>query len=158
MPCRSPYRPLYVVRMSSAVCAISGVWLFDRNVPLFSKKLSRFGMSCRSDGTFGLSRKKWTLSKVIWTTCLTPFPSWHAFALSTFAALLTLVDDDAAACTGEAAACTGDAAVAAATPAVSDTAPMRVVIRLSAFAFFPGFMLTPPGATMNVRNTEPHVT
>jgi hypothetical protein len=73
------------------------------------------------------------------------------FALSTFAALLRLVDDDAA-------ACTGDAATAAATPAVSDTAPMRVVIRLSAFALFPGFMLSPPGATMNVRNTEPDVT
>jgi hypothetical protein len=73
------------------------------------------------------------------------------FALSTFATLLRLVDDDAA-------ACTGDAATAAATPAVSETAPMRVVIRLSAFAFFPGFMLSPPGATMNVRNTEPDVT
>src|SRR6201995_1577873 len=123
--------------MSSPVCAISGVWLLESIVPLLVKKLSRFGMSCRSDGTFGLSRKKWTLSKVIWTTCLTPFPSWHVLALSTFAALLTLVDDDAAACTGEAAACagdtaacTGDAAVAAATPAVSDMAPMRVVIRL----------------------------
>ena len=58
MPSRSPYRPVYVVRMSSAVCAISGVWLLDRNVPLFSKKFSRFGISCRSDGTFGLSRKK----------------------------------------------------------------------------------------------------
>src|ERR1700729_4529026 len=113
MPCRSPYSPVLVVRMSSAVCAISGVWLFDRNVPLFSKKLSRLGMSCRSDGTFGLSRKKRTLSKVIWTTCLTPFPSWHVFALSTFAALLRLVDDDAAACTGDAAACTGDPAATA---------------------------------------------
>jgi hypothetical protein len=83
------------------------------------------------------------------------------FALPTLAALLTLVDDDAAACTAEAAAgdaAAGDAAVAAATPAVSDTAPMRVVIRLSGFALFPRFMLSPPGATMNVRNTEPHVT
>ena len=45
MPWRSPYRPVNDVRMSSAVCAISGVWLFDRNEPLFSKKFSRFGMS-----------------------------------------------------------------------------------------------------------------
>jgi hypothetical protein len=63
-----------------------------------------------------------------------------------------LVDDDAA------AACTGDVPTAAATPAVSATAPTRVVIRLSAFALFPGLMLSPPGATMNVRNTELDVT
>ena len=63
--------------MSLAVCAMSGVWLFDRNVPLFSKKFSRFGIISRSDGTFGLSRKKWTLSNVSWTTCLIPLPSWQ---------------------------------------------------------------------------------
>src|SRR5215469_9226828 len=63
--------------MSSAVWAIRGVWLFDRNVPLFSKKFSRFGIIWRSDGTFGLSRKKWTLSNVRTTTCLTPFPRRH---------------------------------------------------------------------------------
>jgi len=74
--------PVYVVRMSSAVCAISGVWLFDRNVPLSSKKFSRFGSICRSEGTFGLSRKKCTLSKVICTTCLTPLPRWQLDAAS----------------------------------------------------------------------------
>ena len=63
--------------MSSAVWAISGVWLLDRNVPLFSRKLSRFGNISRSDGTFGLSRKKWTLSNVISTTCLMPLPNWQ---------------------------------------------------------------------------------
>jgi len=44
--------------MSLAVWAMSGVWLFDMNVPLFSKKCSRFGIISRSEGTFGLSRKK----------------------------------------------------------------------------------------------------
>jgi hypothetical protein len=34
MPCRSPNRPVNVVRRSSAVCAMSGVWLLDRKVPL----------------------------------------------------------------------------------------------------------------------------
>jgi hypothetical protein len=71
--------------------------------------------------------------------------------LSTFVALLALIDDDAA-------ACTGDVATAAATPAASTTAAARVVIRLSLFGLFPGFMLSPPGATMNVRNAELVVT
>ena len=31
----------------------------------------------RSDGTFGLSREKWTLSKTMLMTCLTPLPRWH---------------------------------------------------------------------------------
>src|SRR6516165_9767294 len=77
IPCRSPYSPVRLVRMSMAVCAMSGVWLFDRNVPLFSKKFSRFGIISRSDGSFGLSRKKCVLSKVIWMTCLIPLPSWQ---------------------------------------------------------------------------------
>ena len=42
--------------MSSAVCAINGVWLLDRNVPLLVKKFSRFGICSRSDGTFESSR------------------------------------------------------------------------------------------------------
>src|SRR5580700_10292675 len=129
MPCRSPYRPVYVVRMSSAVCAISGVWLFDRNVPLFSKKSSRLGICWRSDGTFGLSRKKWTLSKVICTTCLTPFPSWHEVLLSTFAVLLTLIDD---------AACAGDVAAAATSPATSVAVPTIAVNRVRDLALLPG--------------------
>src|SRR5579862_2975340 len=69
--------------MSSAVCAISGVWLFDRIVPLLVKKFSRFGISSRSDWTFGLSRKKWTLSKVSWTTCWMPLPRWQDALSST---------------------------------------------------------------------------
>ena len=86
MPCRSPYSPVLVVRMSSAVCAISGVWLFDRNVPLFSKKFSRLGIISRSDGTLGLSRKKCTLSNVSCTTCLTPLPRWQFDELSSASA------------------------------------------------------------------------
>ena len=74
MPCRSPYSPVLVVRMSSAVCAMSGVWLLLRKVPLLSKKFSRLGIISRSDGTLGLSRKKCTLSNVSCTTCLTPLP------------------------------------------------------------------------------------
>src|SRR5580704_10408730 len=52
-----------------------GVWLFESMVPLPSMKLSKCGINSRSDGTFGLSRKKWTLSKVISITCETPLPS-----------------------------------------------------------------------------------
>src|ERR1039458_6723668 len=74
MPARSPYRPVKVVSRSLAVCAMSGVWLLDANVPLSSRKCSRLGIISRSEGTLGLSRKKWTLSKVSWMTCLTPLP------------------------------------------------------------------------------------
>src|ERR1700735_829224 len=124
MPWRSPYRPVYVVRMSSAVWAISGVWLLDRNVPLSSKKFKRLGISCRSDGTFGLSLKKCTLSKVICTTCLTPLPSWHPLVvLPTSMAVLTGGDD--------AAARTGEVAAAVPNPAISVAAPISAVIRPS---------------------------
>ena len=50
---------------SSAVCAISGVWLFESIVPLSVMKFSSAGICSRSDSTFGLSRLKWTLSNVI---------------------------------------------------------------------------------------------
>src|SRR5690242_11871079 len=132
MPWRSPYMPVNDVRMSSAVCAISGVWLFDRNEPLFSKKFSRFGMSSRSDGTFGLSRKKWTLSKVSCTTCLTPLPRLHVLVLAG-AALLT--DPDAA-------ACADPDEPATATPASSTAAPARAGNHL---ADLTRFMVFPPG-------------
>ena len=101
------------------MCAISGVWLLDRNEPLLSKKLSRFGIICRSDGTFGLSRKKWTLSNVSSTTCLTPLPSWQpVFVLA------------AAVCAGAlAAARAGPAVPAAVTPPSRDRQPASAAIR-----------------------------
>ena len=52
-----------------------GVWLLDSSVPLLSMKCSRCGIISRSEGTFGLSRKKCTLSKVSSTTCWIPLPS-----------------------------------------------------------------------------------
>src|SRR5260370_16746958 len=55
-----------------------GVWVLESIVAFFSMKLSRFGICSRSDGTFGLSRKKCTLSNVICTTCCTPLPSEQA--------------------------------------------------------------------------------
>src|SRR5260370_39630144 len=55
-----------------------GVWVLESIVAFFSMKLSRFGICSRSDGTFGLSRKKRTLSNVICTTCCTPLPSEQA--------------------------------------------------------------------------------
>ena len=61
--------------------AISGVWLLDNIVPLPSMKFNRFGIISRSDGTFGLSRKKCTLSNMIWTTCLTPLPRWQVLSV-----------------------------------------------------------------------------
>ena len=62
---------------------MSGVWLLDRMVPLPFRKLRRLGISSRSDGTLGLSRKKWMLSKVISTTCLMPLPRWQVAASTT---------------------------------------------------------------------------
>ena len=52
-----------------------GYWRGTCRCP--QRSLSRFGMSSRSDGTFGLSRKKCTLSNVSCTTCLIPLPSLH---------------------------------------------------------------------------------
>jgi hypothetical protein len=46
-------------------------------VPFVLRKFSRCGICSRSDGTFGLSREKWTLSKTMLITCLTPLPSWQ---------------------------------------------------------------------------------
>src|SRR6185312_10849292 len=66
-----------MVRLSSAVCAISGVWVFDSTVPFDFKKFSRWGICSKSDGTFGLSREKCTLSKTMLMTCWTPLPSWQ---------------------------------------------------------------------------------
>ena len=60
------------MRLSSAVWAMSGVWLFDSNVPLFSMKCSSDGIISMSEGTFGLSRLKCTLSKTISTTWSIP--------------------------------------------------------------------------------------
>ena len=60
--------------LSSAVWAMSGVWLFDSSVPLFSMKCSSDGIISMSDGTFGLSRLKCTLSKKISTTWADPTP------------------------------------------------------------------------------------
>src|SRR3954469_21162840 len=66
-----------MVRMSSAVCAISGGWVFDSTVPLDFRKFSRCGICSRSDGTLGLSREKCTLSKTMLMTCWTPLPNWQ---------------------------------------------------------------------------------
>src|SRR6266496_6267068 len=71
-----------MVRLSSAVCAISGVCTFDSTVPLDCRKLSRCGICSRSDGTFGLSRKKCTLSNTMLTTCFTPLPRPHPLVVS----------------------------------------------------------------------------
>src|SRR5690348_13775088 len=138
MPWRSPYMPVNDVRMSSAVCAISGVWLFDRNEPLPSKKLSRLGMSSRSDGTFGLSRKKWTLSKVSCTTCLTPFARSHELALGG-----AVLPAGAAA-----AACAGADAAVTARPASSVAEPASAVNHLTDLT---GFMVLPPGGHDRIR-------
>src|SRR6185437_5837277 len=63
-----------MVRLSSAVCAMIGVWVLDSTVPLDSRKFNRCGICSRSDGTFGLSREKCTLSNTRLMTCLTPLP------------------------------------------------------------------------------------
>src|SRR6202165_933527 len=38
-------------------------------------KFSKLGICSRSEGTFGLVRERWTLSKTTLITCLTPLPS-----------------------------------------------------------------------------------
>jgi len=48
--------------MSVAVWAMSGVWWLVDSTPFCSMKPSRCGICSRSEGTFGLSRVKWTLS------------------------------------------------------------------------------------------------
>src|SRR6185503_540396 len=66
-----------MVRLSSAVCAISGVWVLESTVPFDFRKLSRCGICSKSEGTFGLSREKCTLSNTMLMTCWTPLPSWQ---------------------------------------------------------------------------------
>src|SRR3954464_7962149 len=67
-----------MVRLSSAVCAISGVCVLENTVPLDFRKLSRCGICSRSEGTLGLSREKCTLSNTMLMTCWTPLPNWQA--------------------------------------------------------------------------------
>src|SRR6266702_6029283 len=77
---RSPYTPVNDVRMSVAVCEMSGVWWLVSSTPLLSMKLSRFGICSRSDGTLGLSRVKCVLSNWMLMTCwICPLAelSWH---------------------------------------------------------------------------------
>src|SRR5262249_23583426 len=72
-----------VVRMSLAVCEMSGVWWLSSITPLVSIKLSRCGICSRSDGTLGLSRVKCTLSNWISMTCwMAPWSelSWQPLA------------------------------------------------------------------------------
>src|SRR3954453_15780036 len=66
-----------MLRLSSAVCAIRGVCELGKTVPFDLRKFSSVGICSRSDGTFGLSRKKWTLSNTMLTTCCTPWPRWQ---------------------------------------------------------------------------------
>src|SRR5215467_1670152 len=130
IPCRSPYRPVSVVRRSSAVCAMSGVWLLDRKVPLPSRNWSRCGIICRSDGTFGLSRKKWTLSKLISMTCLTPGPRRQPPGAVAVAVAVAAGGDPAKASPGTLSpgtASPGTASAAAASPARSGVRRWPVV-------------------------------
>ena len=61
-------------RLSSAVWAIIGVWVLDTMVPFCFRKFMQAGIRCRSEGTFGLSRPKWTLSNTMLMTCEIPCP------------------------------------------------------------------------------------
>src|SRR5262245_24915910 len=68
-PWRSGYTPVRLVRIPFAVCEMRTVWSFVSNVPLLRMKFRRLGICSRSDGTFGLSRRKCTLSKMKKITC-----------------------------------------------------------------------------------------
>src|SRR2546423_14044705 len=97
--------------MSVAVCEISGVCSLVRTVPFDSRKLRRWGICSRSEGTFGLSRVKCVLSKTMLITCWTPLPRWQLDD----AALELALDPLAAWVAGTAATCqpTESAATAA---------------------------------------------
>src|SRR3954454_9684962 len=69
-PWRSEYMPVSDVRIPFAVCEMRTLWSFVSRAPMLRMKFSRFGICSRSDGTFGLSRRKCTLSKIVKTTCL----------------------------------------------------------------------------------------
>src|SRR5579864_6849659 len=77
---------------------MSGVWLFESRVPFCSMNCSRWGISSRSDGTLGLSRKKCTLSKVISKTCFTPLPNVQLDVGATVGASFAIVAAGAATC------------------------------------------------------------
>src|SRR5215469_38291 len=55
--------------MSSAVCEMRTAWWLPSKVPVCWRKFSRWGICSRSEGTFGLSRVKWTLSNTTKITC-----------------------------------------------------------------------------------------
>ncbi len=95
-----------MARLSSAVCAMSGVCMFESTVPFASRKCSRVGICSRSEGTFGLSLKKCTLSKVMLMTCWTPLPSWHCPAAEATAGAAGAADRAAEADAGTAPAAT----------------------------------------------------
>src|ERR1700676_1849289 len=102
----SPYVPVSAVRMSVAVWAMSGVCSFVSSVPWPFMKFSRAGICCRSDGTFGLSRVKWVLSKTTLTTCWTPFPRSQLLCADLFGSSFARVAAGAATCQPMATAAT----------------------------------------------------
>ena len=54
--------PQAALALAGFVVLASAVWSFASTIPLFRRKLSRCGICSRSDGTFGLSRRKCVLS------------------------------------------------------------------------------------------------
>src|ERR1700693_2006422 len=84
--------------MSVAVWAMSGVCSLVSSVPLPVMKFSRAGIGSRSDGTFGLSRVKWVLSKTTFTTCCTPFPRVQLLAADWLGAVFAAVAAGTATC------------------------------------------------------------
>jgi hypothetical protein len=74
------------VRIPVAVWEISAVWSLAIIVPFPVMKLSRFGICSRSDGTFGLSRRRCVLSN--WRSDCDPYqgcsPSHSSLPLLAF--------------------------------------------------------------------------
>src|SRR6266568_4639204 len=105
--------------MSSAVCAISGVCSLASRVPLWVRKFSRFGICSRSDGTFGLSLLKWTLSKVNSTTWRTDPDGESRWQVERAAG-------SAGAAAADAAVVAPDSANAPTVAATATTAPVRL--------------------------------
>src|SRR5260370_33080743 len=103
---------------------MGGVRSLARSVPLPFKKLIRADICSRSDGTFGLSRVKWVLSKTMLMTCWTPLPS-RQLDEAAFELLLVV---GAPAWPGTAAACHPSERAATATSRISRFMPYPLML------------------------------
>lgn len=68
MPLRSGYSPVAVLMRPPAVWDMRIVWSSESSDPFWVMKACSAGICSMSEGTFGLSRRRWTLSNCSQTT------------------------------------------------------------------------------------------